>query len=375
MKIAYLARSAIPSANAHAVQIVKMCEAFAKLGHEVGLFMVRGDGDPANVYERYGVENRFRLIAYPGKLGRFQKLRFVMWLFRSSFFRQADLFYGRDITSVTAASLLGKPVVYEAHSAPRTGSTRWRLMRWLFARSNFSHLVCITSTLKELYREQFPSLAEKPIVVAPSAAGEQMMPAEEIGWPGRDGAVQVGFAGRPYPGKGIEMIVDAARELPGLDFQVVGAGRDDLHWIDADVPSNVHFHGYQPHSRLPCYFKHFDIAVAPYGTRVLNSSRKESSATTSPLKLAEYMAAGLPTIVSDLPGIHDLLAEGGERACILIPPGDGKAFVAALAQLAEDAGLRDRMGKAARELYLERHTITARAKLVLRPIRIDGRPA
>jgi len=373
MKIAYLARSAIPSANAHAVQIVKMCEAFAKLGHEVGLFMIRGDGDPATVYDRYGVENSFRLMAYPGKLGRFSKPRFVMWLFRSSFFRQADLFYGRDITSVTAASLLGKPVVYEAHSAPRTGSTRWRLMRWLFARSNFSHLVCITSTLKELYREQFPSLAEKPIVVAPSAAGEQMMPAEEIGWPGRDGAVQVGFAGRPYPGKGIEIIIDAARELPGLDFHVVGADREDLHWIDADVPPNVHLHGYQPHSRLPCYFKHFDIAVAPYGTRVLNSSRKESSATTSPLKLAEYMAAGLPTIVSDLPGIRDFFPEGGERACVLIPPGDRKAFVAALAQLAEDPGLRGRMGKAARALYLERHTMTARAKLVLRPI--DDQPA
>lgn len=368
MKIAYLARKPIPSVHAHAVQIVKMCEAFAKLGHEVELFIVQEDCDPATAYAKYGVEKCFGLMVYPGKLERFKKPRFVAWLFRNRFFRQADLYYGRDITSLAAASLLGKPVVYEAHSVPRAGSVRWRLMWWLFGRSNFSHLVCITSTLKESYRELFPSLGKKRIVVAPSAAAEQMTPAEHVCWPGRQGAPQIGFAGRPYPGKGIEMIIYAAHELPDLDFHVVGASKDDLHWIDVEVPLNVHFHGYQPHSKLPGYFKRFDIAVAPYGTKVLNSSRKESSATTSPLKLVEYMAAGLPTIVSDLPGIRDMIAECGESACLLIPPGDRQAFVAALARLAGDAEFRGRMGKAARAQYLERHTMAGRAKLVLSPL-------
>ena len=43
MKICYLSNSAIPSDYASSIQIVKMCEAFAKLGNEVKL-ITRGDG-------------------------------------------------------------------------------------------------------------------------------------------------------------------------------------------------------------------------------------------------------------------------------------------------------------------------------------------
>ena len=56
MRILYLARRPIPSQHAHAVQIVKMCEAFAQLGHDVRLIVTPGDGPPGTIFARYGVE-------------------------------------------------------------------------------------------------------------------------------------------------------------------------------------------------------------------------------------------------------------------------------------------------------------------------------
>ena len=366
MKIAYLARRPIPSVHAHAVQIVKMCEAFGELGHEVVLFATRGDDDPSSIFERYGAGRTFKVETYPKPMKRLKKPRFLLWLLGRPFIREADLYFGRDIASLAAASFLGKPVIYEARAIPPVGfgSFRWRLLGFLFGRKNFSHLVCVTSTLAELHRRQFPALAHNPVVVAPNGAADIPSGAPRLDWPGRAGALQLGFVGRPFPGKGIETMVNAATGLPEVDFHIVGAEKDDLAWIDSPIPPNLHLHGYRRHGELGAFYRRFDVAAAPYGAKVMNASRVESAAITSPLKLLEYMAAGLPSIVSEMPGVRDILGDDADVA-LLVPPGDDQAFIAAVKRLADDPNLRRRMGGAARARFLERHTMKARARTVL----------
>ena len=160
------------------------------------------------------------------------------------------------------------------------------------------------------------------------------------------------------------MIVEAARQLPDIDFHIVGATKADLHWIRENIPANLIFHGYQPHGTLGGFFRKFDIAVAPYGKKVMSIGLGDNAAITSPLKLMEYMAGGLPSIVSDLPGVRDMVPDEQE-VTLLVPPGDAEAFVAALRRLAQDPDLRARIGVAARQRYLDRHTSIARARTVL----------
>jgi glycosyltransferase involved in cell wall biosynthesis len=372
MNIAYVARRAIPSEHAHAVQIVKMCEAFGKLGNRTTLFATTGESPPETAFERYGVERLFDLHVQPDGKGLIANLRFIRRMLADPRAKAADLFYGRDIKGVAAAALTGKPVVYEAHIMPPRRSFRRGLLKWLFARPNFSHLVCITTTAADLHRREFPSLAGKPIVVAPSAAAETDAPTADLpDWPGRSGRVQVGFTGRPFPGKGIEAMATAARALPDLDFHIVGSGREEVTWIEGELPPNLNFHGYQPHARVAAYLERFAIVAAPYGARVMNASGVESAATTSPLKLVEYMAACKPIIVSDLPGVRDIL-EGCECA-LVVPPGDDAAFVEALCRLAADEPLRERLGRAAQAHYRDRHTMLARARAVLAPLTLGDR--
>ena len=366
MKIVYLARRPIPSVNAHSVQIVKMSEAFGKLGHDVLLLTHRGDDEAGHVYGRYGVDESFSIESFPKRSrSLLPKWRFGAYMLRHPRVRAADLFFGRDIFSLTVAARLGKPVIFEAHAIPPRGTLRWRLLRKLFASKNFSHLVCVTSTLAETYRANFKSLKAKTIVVVPNGAAEFRPGPEPADWPGRPRATQIGFVGRPYAGKGIELMASAAARMPECDFHIVGAGEADVDWIEDGFPPNMHFHGYQPHGKLGGYQRRFDIAVAPYCEQVMNASDMESAAITSPLKLLEYMAAGLPVIVSDLPGVRDILS--GDDVAAIVPPGDLDALVRAIRRLAGDPKLRRRLGTAARRRFLERHTLEARARQVLEP--------
>ncbi|MFF0298207.1 glycosyltransferase [Kitasatospora sp. NPDC004614] len=73
------------------------------------------------------------------------------------------------------------------------------------------------------------------------------------------------------------------------------------------------------------------------------SSRQEGL----PVALMEAMTSGLPSVVTRVGGMPEVLDDGVEGR--LVPPGDPAELVTALKELAADPGLRARMGAAARE--------------------------
>jgi len=58
MKICYLANTAIPSTNASAIQIVKMCEAFSELKNQVTL--ITANSSSGNIFNFYNVKTKFK---------------------------------------------------------------------------------------------------------------------------------------------------------------------------------------------------------------------------------------------------------------------------------------------------------------------------
>ena len=58
MKICYLANTAIPSTNASAIQIVKMCEAFSKLNNRVTL--ITTNSSSGNIFNFYNIKSKFK---------------------------------------------------------------------------------------------------------------------------------------------------------------------------------------------------------------------------------------------------------------------------------------------------------------------------
>ncbi len=57
---------------------------------------------------------------------------------------------------------------------------------------------------------------------------------------------------------------------------------------------NVHFLGRKPYGQLPAYCKAFDVALNPFAIN-------ELTLAANPLKVREYLAAGLPVVSTDIP--------------------------------------------------------------------------
>jgi glycosyltransferase involved in cell wall biosynthesis len=105
----------------------------------------------------------------------------------------------------------------------------------------------------------------------------------------------------------------------------------------------VIFTGPVPHAEMPAHLAAADVGVAPFDT-----AAHEPLALGfywSPLKIFEYMAAGLPVVAPAVDRIPTLV--GHEVEGLLYQPAEHGSLAAALARLA-DAPLRSRLGHAAR---------------------------
>jgi glycosyltransferase involved in cell wall biosynthesis len=167
----------------------------------------------------------------------------------------------------------------------------------------------------------------------------------------RDAPVAV-FAGSLRPWHGIDSIAEAWARLGdgGPELLVVGdgPGRALLEAVGARVTGPVR------HAEVPDYLAQADIGLAPYA--------HDAPDYFSPLKLFEYLAAGLATIAADLPGVRDVVTE---ETAILIPRGDALALADAVATLVADQDRRRRLGEAGRALAAAAHTWEHRARAVL----------
>jgi glycosyltransferase involved in cell wall biosynthesis len=74
--------------------------------------------------------------------------------------------------------------------------------------------------------------------------------------------------------------------------------------------------------------------------------------TNVPMKLFEFMAAGVPAVTSDLPPARGLVGE--DCGVVFVPPGDAAAFADALGGLLGDPSRAAHLGRRGRELVLER---------------------
>lgn len=163
--------------------------------------------------------------------------------------------------------------------------------------------------------------------------------------PGR--GLTIGFVGTLKPWHGVELLIDSfviAKSFnSNLKLKIVGEGPERSRLVERvagcslDVKRAITFIGAVPNEDIPATLSTFDIAVAPYPDL--------QDFYFSPLKVLEYMAAGLPVIASDIGQIPRLIRAG--QTGVLVPAGCTASLAAALVSLSHDAELRSRLGSAA----------------------------
>jgi glycosyltransferase involved in cell wall biosynthesis len=176
-----------------------------------------------------------------------------------------------------------------------------------------------------------------------------------------DGKLVIGFIStfQPWHGAGVlaEAFVRLLRQWPAyrdaVRLLMIGAGDGRVAAEDviesAGVGEAVVFAGLVEQADGPRYLAACDILASPH---VPNADGTPFFG--SPTKLFEYMAMGKSIVASNLDQIGEVLDHG--RTAWLVPPGDPDALAAGLAALIADAGLRQRLGHAARDEAIARHT-------------------
>ncbi len=178
-------------------------------------------------------------------------------------------------------------------------------------------------------------------------------------------SARVAYAGQLYAWKGVDTLLQAVGRLPTATLDVVGGlGRDDPNLAaarclaaDLGIGDRVHFEGFVPHARVRGILVGARAGLVPLPDRLM------SRYFTSPLKLFDYMAAGVPVVASDLPAIREVLCDGENG--LLVPPGDPDALAAAVGRLLADTGLAEALRRRAFD-DVRQYTWERRAERIIR---------
>ena len=180
---------------------------------------------------------------------------------------------------------------------------------------------------------------------------ERFAPSTSIA-PTHAGPMRILAVGRLVPKKGYPVLLGAIGALveEGRDVvcSIVGAGpeRDALAELATGLGINdqVRFLGALPATGVAATYLEADVFVQ--ASVVMANGDRDGI----PNALLEAMASGVAVVASDVAGIPEVItADAG----LLVPPGDTGALARALAHLQDEAGLRDRLGDAARRHMVE----------------------
>ena len=179
----------------------------------------------------------------------------------------------------------------------------------------------------------------------------------------RDGVC--GYIGHLHAGRGVELIEALAERRPNVLFLIAGGHEADIAARRArNRRSNLVFLGHLPHDAALQLAKCVDVLLMPYQKSVsLGVGRYDTARWMSPMKMFEYMAAGVPIVSSDLPVLREVLSH--DANALLVPPDDVEAWGKAIDRLLSDTALSRRLASTAHSQYQRQHTWEHRARALL----------
>jgi glycosyltransferase involved in cell wall biosynthesis len=264
---------------------------------------------------------------------------------RHELFHTAGIDLARRLDVPSVLFVPATPVWESERWGVRRPGWRWAAERW--GESPALQGATVVAAGSDEVAEQVVRLgaAEADVVVTPTGVDLEVFP------PGLDGAAVrselglgdrfvVGWAGSFRRFHALDLAVEAVAQVPGAVLVLVGDGpeRPRIEALAAERGVDLVTTGTVAHAALPAHLAAFDVAIV--------QTADADAFHYSPLKVAEYLAAGRPVVAPRVATLAERYADGAE--VVLVDPGDPAALATALVALRDDPARRAALGTAGR---------------------------
>jgi glycosyltransferase involved in cell wall biosynthesis len=352
----------LPTRQANGIQTVRMCEAFAALGLRVSLYYLPQPKIRGDIIDYYNIKMPIDLKRLPNAVLPLRKQfrlnngwsgipSFIHAFFWSGFVvqlarRKNALFYFvREPMLAWWLGVCNLPTVFEIHHDYSIGGIENPFLRSACRQSSIKSVVAVTEHMRNDLVSFFGVPREKTLTLpngvdlqrfsngcTREVARQQLGLAQEV--------PVVVYAGQLYEEKGVDFLVRAAALLNNVSVVIVGgdaAEKNRLHQLKQEIGAhNVVLIDHVTPAKVSLYLTAASVLVLPHSAKVT-----ESAKYTCPLKLFEYMAAGVPVVASDLPSIREVVRHG-ENAW-LVNPDDAHALAQGIHSILDDNATAQRL--------------------------------
>lgn len=319
MKLYYIANARMPHKKAYAIQIAKMCEAFIEEGVDLELIIPRQKGMVEDIKDYYKLRPSLRVTRLPsfdlyarGRWGYFLSgVSFTISYFAYMLLKRCQgkrgIIYTIDMDtfSFVVSTFLGMPCFLETHG----GKAKSRINKIFFKHVNG---VIVINTIIKQQIAKVMSFPENKMLIWPNGIDLELFHSipkndarRSLSLPQE--AKIVMYCGRFYGWKGLDVLIDAAKELPQNIFvYIVGGTKDEFLSVAKrnELPFNMVFVGGKSYTEVPVWLSAADTLLV-LGTK----HDTQSYYYTSPMKVFEYLAMGRTIVASRTPAIQDIVSD------------------------------------------------------------------
>ena len=337
MKLYYITRVVMPSGVAQSVQIVAMCEAFAEKIENFKLISPLSESN--QVISKDFSWEKIKLTT------SFRYLEIVVKSMLIILKEKPTHIFTRDIVVAFVLSFLNLKVFYEAHKEPKT-KVADIMLRVLRAKKNFL-LITISRALKKFFISYYKYNSLKVFYYHDGVFIEKYdnlrglskhTLREEIGLP--SDKIIIVHTGTLYKGNDAKLFEHVVKNFHNILFVQVGGMQKDIARFKVYYSDyrNIIFVEHQDSDNLIKYQMTADL--------LFYALTKENSLwwCTSPLKIFEYMATGIPILGSNIGSVGEVLTE---KNCIVYNPNDEMSIIKGVKKFLEDKKSANKLARQA----------------------------
>lgn len=288
----------------------------------------------------------YNVLSSLGKCDLISGRRFpVHELFSNQFNRKYDLLWLRGLSSTLVVEGFKKSftvydingIVHEEHKLKGGTNIECKLLKYLQkCCANSADLVKVhTENMKKYFLDigVSPNFIKIPPIIDISQYSYVKKNFDS------GSKINVGYSGNAREWQGLSILLKAfesLKETPNLSLSLIGPSESDIPVVSNNISLlNKCSHNTYISEVLP----NFDIFVVPRPSNLVTE-------TTTPIKLIEAMASGVPVIASDVGGINEYVKH--KRDVFLVEPNNSDALANAILHLCENPKLALKLSENAR---------------------------